>query len=216
MPLEIRADQWADVIKKRLAGDLEIAKGAAFELAQRGVTEAVEVTTALDKVDLGAFRLGWTVIRLDDRIRLENATPYAGIIEYGRRPNRPGPPYLPIFGWVKRKLVGRGQVAPEEAEHVAMLVQRAIHLRGTRPFYILAGVFENIKDRFRGAVVAAIKRKAAKARKAGAASKPKAPRAPNRSFSDLAESRASRFLRAEKVPKGGKGSRKVKKPKGQP
>lgn len=125
--------------------DLE---AAALETCHRGVAEAVRLTDEEDLVDLGAYKAGFRVARGATGPELRNDTPYAAVIEWGRRPNRPGPPVSPIREWVRRKLGLEGA----ELERVAWKIREAIHRKGTRPRFIMTRVQKSMRGWFREAV----------------------------------------------------------------
>lgn len=74
------------------------------EVAHRILAAALVKTNKAKAVHLGAFKLGWKVEISGDGASVVNDVLYAGVIEFGRRPNRPGPPLEPIVEWVRRKL----------------------------------------------------------------------------------------------------------------
>lgn len=117
MAIEIRAQDFARVIGERLRMDTQLLKDAALDTVLWGERQAVRHTNALGLVDLGAYKLGWAHRAIALGAELGNSVPYAPVIEYGRRPNRPGPPLQPIIEWVHRKLRGeiRGQYRASKA-----------------------------------------------------------------------------------------------------
>ena len=117
MAIEIRARDFARAIEQRLRADTEIVRAAALDTVLWGQRRVVARTNAEDLVDLGAYKLGWSTRRIRDGAELGNSVPYAPVLEYGRRPNRPGPPLQPIIEWVHRKLRGeiRGQYRAAKA-----------------------------------------------------------------------------------------------------
>ena len=106
--ITITGSQFEAAIRRQLEIDTEVVRKAALEATKWGERRAVRITNEVGAVDQGAFKLGWTTaVGISDKAaELRNDTPYAGIIERGRRPGRPGPPLAPIFAWVSRKLVG--------------------------------------------------------------------------------------------------------------
>lgn len=58
-------------------------------------------------VDRGLYRRSWRVAELPDGASLFNDSPYASIIENGRRPGSKPPPRQPIFDWIMRKGLAR-------------------------------------------------------------------------------------------------------------
>lgn len=108
-------------------------EAAALETCHRGVAEAVRLTNADGLVDLGAYKAGFKVSKRTTGPQLLNDTPYAAVIEHGRRPMRPGPPIGPIRAWARRKL----SLSGPDLERAAWAIQRAIHRRGTPPHKIM-------------------------------------------------------------------------------
>ena len=76
-------------------------------------------------VNTGAYKRAWKWEKLDMAVRVYNASPYAGIIEHGRRPGR-FPPLSVIEHWAQRKL----GLSKKEAKAAAFPIARAIAKRG--------------------------------------------------------------------------------------
>ena len=106
--IDIKAADFGRAIEEQLREDTGLARRVALEVALRGVSRAVTLTNKAGKVDRGQFKRSWKAIPTPDGAELLNDAPYAGVIEHGRRPGRPGPPLAPIYEWVQRKL--RGQI----------------------------------------------------------------------------------------------------------
>jgi hypothetical protein len=121
---------------------------AAVETVAYGEAKAVALTNKEDLVDQGIYKNSWQHRRRHDGGELRNDTPYAAVIEWGRRPKRPGPPFDPIFEWVQRKLVGRGEVAPEDAVATASMIAASIHHKGTKPRFVLRDTVRIMRKRF--------------------------------------------------------------------
>lgn len=149
MPQEIiRAEEWLGKIKGRLEEHKEAIEKAAYETALQGCEHAVVLTTKQDLLNYGHYRLGWSYRKTASGWAFGNSVPYASVIEYGRRPMRPGPPIEPILEWVKRKLVAKGEVPPKEAKSVAFLIRRKIHVKGSKPRHILRTVTKQMRRFF--------------------------------------------------------------------
>jgi hypothetical protein len=103
---EIKASQFTAWLSKRLQADTQIVREAALETCLWGEAAAVKRTNAVDAVDQGQFKLSWNHGAIPLGAEVRNDAPYAGVIERGRRPGRPGPPLAPILAWVNRKLKG--------------------------------------------------------------------------------------------------------------
>ena len=98
------------LLRRQLERDRDLVARVALETAQRGLAKAIAETDRQGLVDRGTFKLSWKAERVPGGAELRNDAPYAAVIEYGRRPGRPGPPLAPILAWVHRKLVANGQV----------------------------------------------------------------------------------------------------------
>jgi hypothetical protein len=140
----------------QLRADLNTMRGRVLlEVGQRVTTEAVRITNARGLVDLGAYKIGWqtggALRATPSGVEVVNDAPYAGVIEWGRRPGRPGPPLAPIREWVARKLARTGKVRPEQGEtlddaidRVAMLIRNKLHARGSKPRYVLRDALADV------------------------------------------------------------------------
>lgn len=144
----ITPEQFGPELRKRLNHDRELLIVAARDAAARGETEAVRLTDEEGLVHLGHFKWAWKALPLSNGAELRNDVQYASVIEYGRRPGRPGPPYEPILEWVRRKLVANGEVTEEDAEEVAWLIQRHLHHHGSPPHFILREVYWRIRTKY--------------------------------------------------------------------
>ena len=112
MPIIITtASGFAEAIRQRLAADTRLIELAALEACQGGLRDVVQATNKERLVDQGLYKLSWSASAVPRGAEIRNSAPYASILEYGRRPNRPGPPLQPILEWVRRKF--RGQVHGE-------------------------------------------------------------------------------------------------------
>lgn len=134
----------AAVLQKHFKNRQDSLIAATNEVTMRGVADAVATTNTENLVDLGTYKRGFRVVMASGPARgaqLRNDTPYAAVIEYGRRPNRPGPPLAPIRAWVERKLGLTGA----EADRAAYLIRWAIHHRGTRPRWVMKRTYERMK-----------------------------------------------------------------------
>lgn len=77
--------------------------------------------------------------------------PYAGYVEFGRRPGGAMPPWRegsPLYRWVVRNLESQGG----DFESVAFLVARAIARRGIRGRRMFAHAFEENQSRIEGRI----------------------------------------------------------------
>lgn len=102
----IKPGDFESWLRKQLVQDTEIVRKAGLEAVQWGLGRAVKVTDEVGAVDQNLFKQSWVATSITNGAELRNDAPYAGIIERGRRPGRPGPPLAPILAWAKRKLGG--------------------------------------------------------------------------------------------------------------
>jgi hypothetical protein len=96
------------------------AKAGLLSAAFRGRVRAVWYTGRRHKVDTGRFRNAWKASPLKNGAMLSNDTPYAAVIEAGRRPGARMPPLGPIEAWARRKKIS---IPP-------IVIARAIAARG--------------------------------------------------------------------------------------
>lgn len=88
---------------------------------------------AFGATDTNTFLRAWHVVPDGMGLRIYNSMPYAGVIEYGRRPGSKQPPKEPIERW----LMSRGGMTASKARATAWVVARAIGIRGLRGRHIL-------------------------------------------------------------------------------
>lgn len=140
----ITADQLGAAIRKRLQEDTSIVRAAAVEAVQQGLRDAVRATDRAGAVDQGLFKGSWMARAIPLGGVLENTAPYAAVIEYGRRPNRPGPPLAPIYAWVQRKF--RGQITAEYRVARALALGLARGAAGSKSFR--AAAVRHVRQQF--------------------------------------------------------------------
>lgn len=144
----VQMRRFGAVLRKRIEADEARARRAAFETLNQALEAAVDETDRQGVVDVGAYKLGWTVIPIPNGFQLRNVAPHAAIIEFGRRPGRPGPPIAPIREWVRRQLVGNGVIPAAEADQVAYAVRAKIHREGTKPRPVFRAVAQRLPEWF--------------------------------------------------------------------
>jgi hypothetical protein len=159
LPIVVTAAQFPAAIRERLRQDTALVERIALEVAQRGIADAVKGTDEAKAVDQSFYKLSWSARPIARGAILENTAPYAAILEYGRRPGRPGPPLSPILGWVERKLVRGGTLPASAAYPVAVAIREHIHRRGTKPRRILAKTVARVGPWFLEASVRELRRK---------------------------------------------------------
>lgn len=130
------ADELGALLEEHLRADTATVRLITLEVATRGIGRAVRATNAAKAVDRGAFKAAWRSVQAPYGAELVNDTPYAGVIEFGRRPNRPGPPLQPIIEWVHRKL--RGEIRGQYRVAKAIALGLAAGTAGSKSFKRLA------------------------------------------------------------------------------
>jgi len=158
--IEIRAAGFSEAIRARMVEDTRALRKVALDVALEGVNVASKLTRDKGIGDQGLYLASWGAQSIPEGAVLENTAPYAGIIEHGRRPNRPGPPLAPILGWVMRKLVRSGEVTEADAPGVAFLIRRRIHENGTAPRNVLRLTVARIQPRLQRAAIAMLRARA--------------------------------------------------------
>lgn len=123
-------------------GPLRAAAGRGVASAAQAVLALVMRETSRKKaLNIGTYKNAWKAVRVDAvSWRVANATPYAAVIEYGRRPGK-GVPIGPLRLWVIRKL----QEPEATADRVAMLISRRIKRRGLPARRVLSDVVDGGK-----------------------------------------------------------------------
>lgn len=143
---EVTADQLRHILRSKLEGAYDQVELAAVEAVTWGEARAVALTNEHGLVDLGQYKRGWLSGPIPGGGELVNGTPHAPVIEYGRRPGRPGPPFAPIFEWVLRKLDVTDE---DDARAIAWAIRNKIHLNGSAPHGILAQTYDEMRGVFR-------------------------------------------------------------------
>jgi hypothetical protein len=139
MAKSLNVKQWAKH-RERLAGAYwpAVLRGLA-----NGGLRAVAMMNAESHrkaFDRGSYARSWRS-RIDkSSLEVYSVSPYAGVIEKGRRPGRRPPPTKALIPWVRRKL----RVGRDEAKGVAFVVARAIGRRGIKGKYVLAGMEDRL------------------------------------------------------------------------
>jgi len=152
MTRDSRPDEFGSELTKLMRKRTRQARAAAVGSAQFGAALAVVKTGGENLVDLGGYKNAWKGVRVHNGAEVINDAPYAGVIEFGRRPGRPGPPLAPILAWVESKLVRGGEVAEEDARSVAFAIRAKIHRDGTPPRLVLTGTKRAVTRHFRSAM----------------------------------------------------------------
>lgn len=84
-------------------------------------------------VDTRHYLRGWKAQRTNSGAVIFNDTPYAGVIELGRRPGARPPPSKMLMPWLRHKL----HLSESEAVGMAFVVARAIGRRGQAGRHVL-------------------------------------------------------------------------------
>lgn len=113
---------------------------AQFEAAKAGA----DFLRPLLPKDRGPLRESCQAHRTQDGAELRIDAPYAGTIEAGMRPGV-WVPLEPLVGWVERHPQYFAAATPGEAEHIARMIQRAIHAEGQPPRWIVRGHLDDLR-----------------------------------------------------------------------
>lgn len=105
-------------------------------------------------VNTGNFKRSWRWGKLPDGASVYNMAPYAGVVEYGRRPGATMPPTRPIAQWIQRKL---GKSA-KEAQGMAFAVARSIAQRGLIGRKILTNYIPKLRSNLNTELIAEFNR----------------------------------------------------------
>ena len=108
--------------------------------AMRAQTIVVAETQRKRVFNTGHYEAAWKAERIVDGIRLYNLAPYAGIIEYGRRPGR-RPRSEWLIPWVMRKF----RLPQKAAAGIAFVVARKIGQKGIPGRYVLRDAMPKIE-----------------------------------------------------------------------
>lgn len=161
MAKRIKAEHFGAAIKAKTDQIVEIVKGASYNAALFGERHAVQLTNERGLVNYGTYKLAWRrgASRKPYGAQIKNNTPYAPVLEYGRRPGAPGPPLAPILDWVESKLVRNGDVEPGDAWWVAERIRAHIHRHGSPPRGVLFDTTKAMKKHFREEAMKRLRRK---------------------------------------------------------
>jgi hypothetical protein len=141
IPIEEFADLMTQLGPRVLVG-IQNGLLSAAQRARVLVTEATRAAPSAHPdgigsggaVNTGAFLRAWkSEVIVGNAVRVYNQAPYAGVIEYGRRPNSKSPPFGAIALWAQRRL----NLPYEEAARIAPYIARKIGKRGLKGRYIL-------------------------------------------------------------------------------
>jgi hypothetical protein len=155
--IRVKAGDFSRVLRERLKADVGKMRNAAYEAVTRGEAEAVRLTNVEGLVDQGLYKRAWQSGLIPRGAHLYNDAPYAGVLEYGRRPGSM-PPSDPIREWVIRKLVANGKVEPEDIEQAVYLIRWKIYQKGTKPHFILRDVYHKLYSYLSDAIVRELQR----------------------------------------------------------
>lgn len=131
--------------QKKLADDFgKVVARGLHSGGMRAVLFLQNETSRLNIFDRGGYKRGWKyeLVKNFHGVRIFNSSPYASVIEEGRRPGARQPPTSAILPWVRRKLGVRGKAA----NGVAFVVARAIGRDGIPGKHVLAGAEDKIAD----------------------------------------------------------------------
>ena len=156
----------AKIIREQIQADrVAFEERVTLEVAKRVETRAVQLTDKAGAVVDGLYKGSWRTARVPGGHEVRNDAPYAAVLELGRRPGQPGPPLDPIVEWVRKKGIvagtltkrgtARSRLSRETVDEVmaaAKSIRWAIHVKGTKPRFIMRDAQLVIPKALRAAV----------------------------------------------------------------
>lgn len=140
--LDVDVDQFEEELRRDLEEEIGSLQSLALEVAWDAADYGKQIARREDILFKSRYIAGFVARLRGDGAMVLNLTPYAAVIEFGRRPGAPGPPFQPIYEWVQGKLGLSGQ----NAISAAWAIRNAIHKRGTRPRAVMARVAIALDD----------------------------------------------------------------------
>jgi len=152
--IKLDARQYANWIDQMAADFPQVMKTAAVSGAMAALPE---LHLATDKSpppsgvgDPGAFFIGtykraWKAGQHPEGAWIYNSTPYAAVIEHGRRAGKM-PPWRALVAWCKRK------AKAEDPERMARALAFAMKRRPTKGRHVMGGALPQIMQRFEAEV----------------------------------------------------------------
>lgn len=120
------------------------AVAANREAADRIMVFLTRRSRGMRIADTGRYIRGWQMKETADasaaggrRFEIYNDTPYAAVIEHGRRPGAKRPPIAPIQAWAGRKL-------GDSSRSTAFVIARAIGRKGIKGKQVVGGAQSRI------------------------------------------------------------------------
>lgn len=106
----------------------------------------VQETQEKRVMNIGTYQRGWKadVLKTERAVKVYNLTPYAGVIEKGRRAGARQPPSEPLARWAQRKL----GLPYKRARSVGFLIARAIKRRGIPGKFVLRDAIPKLEAAF--------------------------------------------------------------------
>jgi hypothetical protein len=148
MPTQAITLQQLPQLFERFGARIEVAAIRGLRSAAARMLPILERATALappasprgrpGAVNTGNYRMQWKAqakgagLQGGAGVLVSNSAPYAGVIEYGRRPGRM-PPREPIARWAQRKL----GLPYKDAKGIAFVIARRIGREGLLPRRVL-------------------------------------------------------------------------------
>jgi hypothetical protein len=124
--IKVPMNKFAEQARRLAADFIPTVKRGMVSGAARCVVIMQEATRTAKVFDTGYYLRAWQSAPTDTGARIFNVSPYAGIIELGRRAGARMPPVQVIAKWLQR---ARG-LSRKEAEAAAFGVARSIAKRG--------------------------------------------------------------------------------------
>jgi hypothetical protein len=112
---------------------------------QKRTDEAVPAseTGSRGAFNYGRYKMGWKYAYIPEGAKVYNQTPYAGVIEYGRRPKYPGKEGVnALHRWVQRKF----SLSEYEAKPIARAIAWRLGKRPLRPRLVMTGELQKMVE----------------------------------------------------------------------
>ena len=153
--------EFAEFIRNLKEKARDLAIEAMQESALEGVSDIVNRIKKAKLVDTGALAQSVMATPTKTGAAIDITAPYAGVMEYGRRPGAAMPPLDAIYAWVVRKGLATEDPDEEDGEGEAWDIARAIQLSiarsGIEPRRFMARAMKKIRKESRDRIIERLK-----------------------------------------------------------
>lgn len=142
--------------QKRYAAAVKAIQVGAALHAPAEIQASIDATQPRAPVDRAEYRRSWQTRSTDDGAQVYSTSPYASVIEWGRRPGARMPPVKAIAAWVARKGLVSGRTQSDRegaAAGLAFAIARKIARQGLPAKRVL----ERARQRFLPLIVADVR-----------------------------------------------------------